>query len=78
MKRELIGSISKALADETRLRIFEAISSSGEMNCGQLVSMRGYFDAGRKGSSSTAGRNRKGLTNMAGAEGAVAESEEEV
>ncbi|HTP68250.1 MAG TPA: metalloregulator ArsR/SmtB family transcription factor [Dongiaceae bacterium] len=40
MKRERIEQISKALGDETRLRIFEAISSAGEMNCGQLVSMR--------------------------------------
>jgi|SRR3974390_320081 len=45
MKRELIERISKALADETRLRIFEAISSSGEMNCRQLVSMRGVTPA---------------------------------
>jgi ArsR family transcriptional regulator len=45
MKRELIEQISKALADQTRLRILEAISSSGKMNCGQLVSMRGVTPA---------------------------------
>ena len=35
-----IEKISKALADETRLRIFEAISASDHMNCGEIVSMR--------------------------------------
>jgi|SRR5579862_9772824 ArsR family transcriptional regulator len=40
-----IEKISKALADETRLRIFEAISASGQMNCGQIVSMRGVTPA---------------------------------
>lgn len=39
--RQKIERISKALADETRLRIFEAISSCKHMNCGQLVSLRG-------------------------------------
>jgi ArsR family transcriptional regulator, arsenate/arsenite/antimonite-responsive transcriptional repressor len=45
MNRKRIESISKALADETRLRIFEAISSSGHMNCGQIVSLRGVTPA---------------------------------
>ena len=45
MDRSGIEKISKALADETRLRIFEAISASGHMNCGQLVSMRGVTPA---------------------------------
>ena len=40
MDRSEIEKISKALADETRLRIFEAISVSGHMSCGQIVSMR--------------------------------------
>jgi ArsR family transcriptional regulator, arsenate/arsenite/antimonite-responsive transcriptional repressor len=40
MDRLQIEKISKALADETRLRIFEAISRSGHMNCGEIVSMR--------------------------------------
>jgi ArsR family transcriptional regulator len=45
MKRQKIETISKALADETRLRIFEAISSSDHMNCGQIVSLRGVTPA---------------------------------
>ena len=45
MDRAEIEKISKALADETRLRIFEAISASGHMNCGQIVSMRGLTPA---------------------------------
>ena len=45
LDRAEIEKISKALADETRLRIFEAISSSDQMNCGQLVSMRGVTAA---------------------------------
>ena len=40
MTRADIERISKALADETRLLIFEAISARGEMNCGEVVSMR--------------------------------------
>lgn len=40
MDRARIEQISKALGDETRLRIFEAISSCDEMNCGEIVSMR--------------------------------------
>jgi len=45
VKRAEIEKISKALADETRLRIFEALSASDQMNCGQLVSMRGVTPA---------------------------------
>ena len=45
MKRSEVKKISKALADETRLRIFEAISASGHMNCGEIVSMRGVTPA---------------------------------
>lgn len=40
MDRSQIERISKALADETRLRIFEAIALRGRMNCGEIVSMR--------------------------------------
>lgn len=40
-----IEKISKALADETRLKIFEAISAKGQMNCGEIVSMRGVTPA---------------------------------
>ena len=45
MNHAEIEKISKALADETRLKIFEAISSSGQMNCGQIVSLRGVTPA---------------------------------
>jgi ArsR family transcriptional regulator len=40
MDRAQVEKISKALADETRLRIFEAISAKVQMNCGEIVSMR--------------------------------------
>jgi len=40
-----IEKISKALADETRLRIFETISATRHMNCGEIVSMRGLTPA---------------------------------
>jgi ArsR family transcriptional regulator len=40
MDRSEIEKISKALADKTRLRIFEAISNSERMTCGEIVSMR--------------------------------------
>jgi ArsR family transcriptional regulator, arsenate/arsenite/antimonite-responsive transcriptional repressor len=40
-----IERISKALADRTRLLIFEAISNSDEMNCGEIVSLRGVTPA---------------------------------
>lgn len=39
-----VEKISKALADETRLRIFEAISA-GEMSCSEIVAMRGVTPA---------------------------------
>jgi ArsR family transcriptional regulator len=45
MDRNRVEKISKALADETRLRIFEAISAKKEMNCGEIVSMRGITPA---------------------------------
>ncbi len=45
MNRLQIEKISKALADETRLRIFEAISRTEHMNCGEIVSMRGVTPA---------------------------------
>jgi ArsR family transcriptional regulator len=40
MDRAQIEKISKALADETRLLIFEAISAKKQMNCGEIVSLR--------------------------------------
>ena len=45
MDRAEIEKISKALADRTRLRIFEAISAADHMNCGEIVSMRGVTPA---------------------------------
>jgi ArsR family transcriptional regulator len=45
MDRAQIEKISKALADETRLVIFEAIAAKQQMNCGELVSMRGVTPA---------------------------------
>ena len=45
MDRSQIEKISKALGDKTRLRIFEAISRSKQMNCGEIVSMRGVTPA---------------------------------
>ena len=45
MERARIEKISKALADATRLRIFEAISAKKEMICGELVAMRGVTPA---------------------------------
>jgi len=45
MDRSQIEKISKALADATRLIIFEAISAKDQMNCGEIVSMRGVTPA---------------------------------
>jgi len=45
MDRSQIEKISKALADQTRLRIFEAISAKEETVCGELVAMRGVTPA---------------------------------
>ena len=45
MNRSEVEKISKALADKTRLRIFEAISATDHMNCGEIVSMRGVTPA---------------------------------
>jgi|ERR1700720_1279221 ArsR family transcriptional regulator len=45
MDRSEVEKISKALADKTRLRIFEAISATDHMNCGEIVSMRGVTPA---------------------------------
>jgi ArsR family transcriptional regulator len=45
MNRSAIEKISKALADKTRLRIFEAISANGHMSCGEIVTMRGVTPA---------------------------------
>jgi len=46
MERARIEKISKALADATRLKIFEAISAK-EMVCGELVALRGCHSRNR-------------------------------
>ena len=45
MERSQIEKISKALADETRLMIFEAISRKKLMNCGEIVLLQGVTPA---------------------------------
>ena len=45
MERAQIEKVSRALADQTRLMIFEAISGAGQMNCGEIVKLRGVTPA---------------------------------
>lgn len=45
MDREQIERISKALGDQTRLMIYEAIATCEKMNCGQIVSLQGVTPA---------------------------------
>jgi len=45
MNTKKIERISKALADETRLRIFEAIAVQRDLTCGELVTLRGVTPA---------------------------------
>jgi ArsR family transcriptional regulator len=45
MDRSQVEKISKALSDETRLMIFEAISAKDHVNCSELVAMRGVTPA---------------------------------
>lgn len=45
MDRPEVEKISKALADSTRLKIFEAVSAGDRMSCGEIVSMRGVTPA---------------------------------
>ena len=45
MDKKKIKRISKALADQTRLRIFAAIAAKKDMTCGDLVSMQGVTPA---------------------------------
>jgi len=45
MDREQIERISKALADETRLQIYEAIASRSNMTCGDIVNLQGVTPA---------------------------------
>jgi ArsR family transcriptional regulator, arsenate/arsenite/antimonite-responsive transcriptional repressor len=37
MDQKELARIAKALSDPTRLRIFQSVSSAGEMFCGQVV-----------------------------------------
>ncbi len=45
MNRSEVEKISKALADKTRLKIFEAISATNRLTCSEIVSMRGVTPA---------------------------------
>jgi ArsR family transcriptional regulator len=45
MDRAQIERISKALGDQTRLMIFEAIASREHMNCGEIVASQGVTPA---------------------------------
>jgi len=45
MNTKRIEQISKALGDQTRLRIFEAIAAKSEITCGDLVTLRGVTPA---------------------------------
>jgi ArsR family transcriptional regulator len=45
MDNKQIERISKALADQTRLRMFEAISAKGDLTCGDLVTLQGVTPA---------------------------------
>jgi DNA-binding transcriptional ArsR family regulator len=40
MSPKQIAKIAKALADETRLHIYEAIAAQEEMNCGDICSIQ--------------------------------------
>ena len=45
MDRAQIEKISKALADDTRLKILQAIAGRKQMNCGEIVSLQGVTPA---------------------------------
>ncbi len=45
MNTKRIEQISKALGDQTRLRIFEAIAANSQITCGDLVMLRGVTPA---------------------------------
>jgi ArsR family transcriptional regulator, arsenate/arsenite/antimonite-responsive transcriptional repressor len=45
MDQERIEKVSKALADETRLTIFQSIAATKQMNCGEIVSLQGVTPA---------------------------------
>jgi ArsR family transcriptional regulator len=45
MDRAQIERVSKALGDQTRLMIYEAIAASDQMNCSQIASLQGVTPA---------------------------------
>jgi ArsR family transcriptional regulator len=45
MDRKQIERISKALADQTRLQIFEAIAARSDLTCGDIVNLQGVTPA---------------------------------
>lgn len=45
MDREQIERISKALGDQTRLMIYEAIVACDQINCSEIVSLQGITAA---------------------------------
>jgi ArsR family transcriptional regulator len=45
MKLSEVEKVSKALADETRLRIFQGISATDQLSCSEIVSTRGVTPA---------------------------------
>jgi ArsR family transcriptional regulator len=45
MDKARVERISKALGDQTRLQIYEAIASRDDMNCGEIVSLHGVTPA---------------------------------
>src|SRR5690242_16449984 len=45
MDREQIERVSKALGDQTRLMIYEAIASCKQMNCSEIASLQGVTPA---------------------------------
>jgi ArsR family transcriptional regulator len=45
MDTKRIERVSKALADQTRLRLYKEISARGDLTCGELVNLRGVTPA---------------------------------
>jgi len=45
MEARHIERISKALGDQTRLRIFEAVAKHSDMTCGDIVNLQGVTPA---------------------------------
>ena len=45
MNRAQIEKVAKALGDQTRLTIFQAIAAKEQMNCGEIVELQGVTPA---------------------------------